>query len=1158
MISVKSFSKSKNSDGTASGGGRYVSTNIANEAKKLSTTHLIWGHPFNGTQNVEGDLNVPNLTTDKTVIVGTDLKVKDNTEMVGTATIGGNTQIGGTLNVDKDVTASKNVLVNNNLTVNGSTQLNQTTINDTTNARNIIPNMNDSFTLGNQQFQWNDIFSKNAWFTNLDVTGQAHFKEVIIDKIKSAGGQVILSPANFKADKIICTYKSTDSGTDYEDGGNVLQWWNNNINSDIKQEMQDSKGINILTGVNVIRLGQFKHNKENGKEIMQEFQKGDLVLHQTFNIGDGVSSEVSNSYYRSVVLDTGIYFDFSKVGKTDYYHSDYDSEGIDTAIIDLYNQYKDQGVEAYIYIDIATSLDGIDTSGNPIENEWYAVFGGVVDVSEGDEIVCLGNNRDTARQNAIILSAYSTALDNSVVSPSIVQYVGINNFSPLGQFKYNVIAANGNSFRGNFTTDNGQSLQEIINTSTFIRKLIPLSNTAKISDGILNINLKCNVAAVQGNSVKKINPESAEWSENNSLVNPYVTDQDGNVIGTLEFADDSWIFTQQIPVDESLPESLKVILNMSVPTSTDPNNQVEIDSYTIDIDKDEAAIRLTPVNNTMILSTGNILVCNFSTYVVKQSGGEVEYIKDADIEYDVIKYNFGVKVLYGDGSTNNLTFDSTTNIWSFAKNITDFTEISSETPDLSTTAFKTARIILYKHIYDEDDTTIELDSYDVMVTTDSGAYFAVTDNIRARVQNAEDDIAEINLDAESIELNVYKNLKKTGIDIENEKITLKADKTEIEGNALNLWGDNAGMIIGDADKTSRLQFLNNTMDSYDNFGGGQKYSSIQITSSEGYGNDWEGYSDYINLGSYSENTTIKITKSVCFLDTRNSTASGSIYSYGAKIFVRQCLYKITEVDGQMVYTDYWQSDNIYSQCGSSDATPQTDVISLQVAANETCNYALRYLVHFYDWACQDGWYRAINAGFYYQPSNITSKAVIAQDGLGVINSTKSVLYFNPNRFAVKCEHISSTDQYDNSSIDMSYRHLNLYGKVNIQKKYKGFDGNSHTVYCNDFDIGIIHSGTILCLSWIGDDFLCGRTIRLYVHTTCKVGAARGQDIGQAGVGSKFVYCADGLVTRLAMQFANGDWYNDNNNGGQQLTWAAGTSYDITYINNEYIEITRVG
>jgi len=50
MINIKSYSKSKDSDGSASGGrSTFVTSSIANEAKRLSTTHQIWGHPFNGT-----------------------------------------------------------------------------------------------------------------------------------------------------------------------------------------------------------------------------------------------------------------------------------------------------------------------------------------------------------------------------------------------------------------------------------------------------------------------------------------------------------------------------------------------------------------------------------------------------------------------------------------------------------------------------------------------------------------------------------------------------------------------------------------------------------------------------------------------------------------------------------------------------------------------------------------------------------------------------------------------------------------------------------------------------------------------------------------------------------------------------------------------------
>jgi len=145
-------------------------------------------------------------------------------------------------------------------------------------------------------------------------------------------------------------------------------------------------------------------------------------------------------------------------------------------------------------------------------------------------------------------------------------------------------------------------------------------------------------------------------------------------------------------------------------------------------------------------------------------------------------------------------------------------------------------------------------------------------------------------------LNVYNNLKKTGIDIENEKITLIANKTEIEGNSLNLWGDSSGFMIGDADHTPRLQLKNNAMDNYTKFGGGEKWGNVDVVSMEGYGTEWEGFSDYINLGTYNANTNITLTKASCMIDSYGNNSSGSIYSYGAKLWVKQYLYKVSIVD----------------------------------------------------------------------------------------------------------------------------------------------------------------------------------------------------------------------------------------------------------------------
>ena len=70
----------------------------------------------------------------------------------------------------------------------------------------------------------------------------------------------------------------------------------------------------------------------------------------------------------------------------------------------------------------------------------------------GDQIAQLGNASDTSRQNAILISAYQS-IDGTVTAPSIVQYKGINDYN-LSTHKYNVIAANGNVFRGDFMSVN--------------------------------------------------------------------------------------------------------------------------------------------------------------------------------------------------------------------------------------------------------------------------------------------------------------------------------------------------------------------------------------------------------------------------------------------------------------------------------------------------------------------------------------------------------------------------------------------------------------------------------------------------------------------------------------------------------------------------------
>ena len=109
---------------------------------------------------------------------------------------------------------------------------------------------------------------------------------------------------------------------------------------------------------------------DGDRTINQEFAAGDQARCQTFNIKEGVNENVTNQYYWRLVTATG-----------DNY-------------IDLSKEDCDTGSTA---------------------------------PRAGDDIVQLGNRTDTARQGAIVLSAYGAD------SPSIKLYKGINSYQLTGK-----------------------------------------------------------------------------------------------------------------------------------------------------------------------------------------------------------------------------------------------------------------------------------------------------------------------------------------------------------------------------------------------------------------------------------------------------------------------------------------------------------------------------------------------------------------------------------------------------------------------------------------------------------------------------------------------------------------------------------------------------
>lgn len=167
-MSVIRFTKKYTTPDNASGvGGSYINLGQSSDfdvASRLRETHTFWGQPFNGTQDVFGDL---------TGVGGI--------QMSGNLISGGNGIFDGRvttahLKVDYDASIDGDLKVKGDVSIDGSTRLTDLE------SHNI--------------YNTNDIRTKN-----LTVTGRATFFELLIEQISATNGSLMVTPARgFKID----------------------------------------------------------------------------------------------------------------------------------------------------------------------------------------------------------------------------------------------------------------------------------------------------------------------------------------------------------------------------------------------------------------------------------------------------------------------------------------------------------------------------------------------------------------------------------------------------------------------------------------------------------------------------------------------------------------------------------------------------------------------------------------------------------------------------------------------------------------------------------------------------------------------------------------------------------------------------------------------
>lgn len=769
MIKIDSFIKKNGSNSSSNGGGGFANgatTNTTTVQKELET-HKLWGQPFNGTQDVDGDM-----------------------------TVNGNVAISG--NVTATIGAITNI-ESENITNLGA--LTTDTVDATT-----INGVNADIS---NQLNVNDILSIGITTDYLTVTKSAHFWELVVDKISSTKGAIIVSPAN-------CIVEDLDNNN-----GTYTLYWR-------------------------------AEDKETGKAITNDFKVNDQIICQSFNSANDTDFNVNNKYYWRLVTSVG---------------REYRTDGL-------------RGNKCYWnYI----QLSATDGDGDSLPEI-------------GDNIAVLGNRTNEDRQNAIIISSTnSDYLDADIQSPSIVQYKGIKSYD-LKSYRYNVIAANGNTFIGNFkvvASDGSLGDIESGKDGKGIKSIVTHYLASNLSSGMGKTTV-WDSGSVIPPTLTVTKPYMWQQAKTTYTDNTYILSLP-SMIGALGKTGANGK-DGKIYILESTPST--IILNSD--GSFNRDNQYSDDQYMMvkgyeivngkrnnlfTVNGNPITVRLSFNNDSMYTeyTTDDYVQCDFdpkwtdSYYSIlaeiKQNGLKnaraimyegVEYRKDkilSTLDIPIIKLPFNgimdklsmtdaratVNIndnlyVHIEGYVNHIDGDRITRVTDLSKYYIKITDSNGRTAKItpSTNADTFEYNVLWRSKYSEQENRIThfrlqlydtsdnlLDEITYNVTFDAGAVLTVghnaitssvqqsktytdgqistvkqtADGIASRVTKIEGDYvteSEMNQTANNISLNVYDNLKnKTGIDVTTGKIVLNADNVQVKGN-FNLTDTKNGLTVYDA------------------------------------------------------------------------------------------------------------------------------------------------------------------------------------------------------------------------------------------------------------------------------------------------------------------------------------------------------------------------
>lgn len=748
LIKITSFSKAKNNGSGGGGGNNSSSKGFATTIKKDLDMHYLWGQPFNGLQDVNGNMDVE-----------------------------GDINVTGNINVE-------NKIISNSVQTNSiDAEIGNIDTLDTVNS--------NALHLYAAEGNIENLISTNSEIQNLNVdvlnAKQAHFWELVIDKMRSTNGAFILSPANAKIEKVV---------EDTTNGKFNLMWRTTDVN--------------------------------NGKAITNDFEINDQIICQSFNQADiNNKYDIGNKYYWAKVIDKGTTTAYDElmeincdwhyitVGGTQINWDGVLTPEVGDEICVLGNTTDADRQNAIILS--STNSAFLDED---LEAPSIAQYKGIKTFHlKQYRLNCLSGSENTFYGNFNVIVGDSTSDVKDLINDS----------------KSNIASIQTDSLVTFIMADSENKISSIDAATGLVKKI-----EVYMGNDVIPTSEIQSSSYVQWRNHKFYPIASGDEQIPTVMIREGIDIQSFTVNSndiTLNWKYQGQLPTPQEPTSnpETLAENTECVIYINfIHNGTTYEKMFTVPATVISTEKgtDAEFDKLVVDGFKAVVTIEDKLQISSSAYIQHIKGNTItrqdnlnDYVVDAVSNAgDKITFNKSTYFYYSnDNYISNYSSQELTQKYytvRLFKNTTKIDELTFAVTFDSGAIFQVKADAINSAVTQSKTYT---DGQIITVNTNISQIQQTADAISSRVTHIENDYvthSELTQTADNIQLNVYNELnEKTGIDVSNGKITLNAENTTIVGN-LNITDTENGLTVYDSDGVPRInlqpkQIRDITEDIYD-------------------------------------------------------------------------------------------------------------------------------------------------------------------------------------------------------------------------------------------------------------------------------------------------------------------------------------------------------